>query len=622
MSESLGRQILSLVGGSGNVDSVAHCATRLRMSVKNEGSVQRKKLEDLPGVLGVAEGGGQLQVIVGPSVPTVYEDFVKGSPLEHGAGGGLPANGKKQSLVTRFFDTVAAIFTPLLPLLAGSGVLRGIVLLCNQLGWLKDTSATSIILTAASTAVFYFLPVLLAFTAAERFHANKFVAVAIMGALITPSILDLMGDKGNGVVVHFMGLPIVLMTYTSTVIPALLSVWVLSKLEILLKKIIPENLQLLFVSLLSLLIMVPLTAGIFGPFGVYLGEGLSNVINWLMQSASWMGGLVVGGIWNVFVIFGLQWAVNPVMIQNISAHGFDFIVPLTAAANFGMAGAAFGFFVRCRSKKMKTYSLSALISIFFAGITEPAIYGIAVKYKKPLISAMIGGAAGGAFMGLMHVKAFAFVFGGLTTIPAFVGSTLPAYLIGLAICFFVAFAATFVVGTGETAADVAADEQAIATDAIAQPIHAETLESPAEGVVKDLAEAADPAFAAGTMGSGFIVEPKEGTVTAPVSGAVTMVFKTGHAIGFRSDYGTEVLVHIGFDTVKLGGKYFESLVSVGDRVRQGQPCIKFDLDAVKAAGYDPTIAVVVTNRGTGAVTALRKAGDAALGETVFDISPA
>ncbi|CAJ1180276.1 PTS system beta-glucoside-specific EIIBCA component [Companilactobacillus paralimentarius] len=589
--KSLGKKILGLVGGEKNISGITHCATRLRMLLRDDSvaNKHRDDIKNLDGVIDVAETGGQFQVIIGPAVANVYDDLVDGTNLN---GDNAEDDGPKSgNILSRLLDVVAGIFTPLLPLLAGSGVLRGVVLLLVQLKWLSNTSGTYHILTAASTAVFYFLPILLAITSAEKFKVNKYVSAAIMGSLIMPEITNIMGTHGNGVVTNFFGIPIVLMTYTSTVIPAILAIWCLSYLERWLKRIIPESLQLLFVPLISLFIMVPLTAGLFGPFGVYVGEGISSAINFLMNYNGWIAGALVGGAWNVFVIFGLQWAVNPVMIQNISRLGYDQIVPLTAAANFGMAGATLGTFFRTHDKKMKAYSMSALLSIFFAGITEPSIYGVGVRYKKPLIAAVAGGAVGGAFIGGMHVKAFAFVFGGLTTLPAFIGPTFVSYVIGLAICFAVAFAITLVIGINEetttkTNADAVGNTKAVSDELIQQPL---------SGLVSDLATANDPAFASGAMGQGMVIKPDDNTVYAPFDGTVTMLFNTHHAIGITSNKGAEVMIHIGIDTVKLNGKYFDALVKQGDTVQAGQALIKFDKDKIEAAGYDLSTFVIVTN---------------------------
>lgn len=402
-----------------------------------------------------------------------------------------------------------------------------------------------------------------------------------------------MGSNGNGTVVHFLGIPLVLMTYTSTVVPAILATWCLSYLERWLRKWIPTNLQLLFVPLISLFIMVPVTAGLFGPFGVYVGEGISGIINWLMNLNGWVAGALIGGVWNIFVIFGLQWAVNPVMINNISSLGYDYIVPLTCAANFGMAGATLGTFIRTKDKKMKAYSISALLSIFFAGITEPAIYGIGIRYKKPLIGAVAGGAVGGAIIGGMRAKAFAFVFGGLTTLPAFVGKTFIPYCVGLLACFVVGCLVTAILGIDEDHAD-----QKVANvdgSGSVQLVTNETIAAPISGNVQDLTQAHDPAFANGSMGDGMVVQPNNGNVYAPFDGEVTMLFGTKHALGLTSSKGTQLMIHIGIDTVKLNGQYFESFVKQGDHVSKGQKLLHFDLDAIEKAGYDCSTVVIVTN---------------------------
>ncbi|MFT8478068.1 MAG: beta-glucoside-specific PTS transporter subunit IIABC [Liquorilactobacillus sp.] len=597
-SSNLGKKILYLVGGENNILSITHCATRLRMRLSDEklASQNKTEIEDLSGVISVVEKAGQFQVVIGPSVPTIYDELIENTSLnkETDKETSNDSTSDNTNWFLKVMDVVAGIFTPLLPLLAGSGVFRGLVLLATQFKWLSTTSDTYYILTVASTAVFYFLPILLAITSAEKFKVNKYVAAAIMGSLIMPQFTSMMGSHGNGVIVHFLGIPIVLMTYTSTVIPAILSIWCLSYLEKYLKKWIPENLQLLFVPLISLFLMVPLTAGIFGPFGVYVGEGISSIINWLINSNGWIAGAFIGGIWNIFVIFGLQWAVNPVMINNISRLGFDYIVPLTAAANFGMAGATLGTFLRTHDSKMKAYSMSALLSILFAGITEPSIYGIGIRYKRPLIGAVAGGAVGGAFIGGLHVKAFAFVFGGLTTLPAFVGSTFVYYVIGLTICFIVGCLVTSIIGINEK--EVEAKEKIINTlNENNKTIDNEVILQPIDGTVEDIATAKDPAFSSGSMGEGMVIRPSDGNVYAPFDGNITMLFKTGHAIGITSNKGTQIMIHIGIDTVKLNGDGFKTYVKQGDNVTSGQKLISFDMDTITKAGYDLSTFVIVTN---------------------------
>src|SRR5699024_10615826 len=407
-------------------------------------------------------------------------------------------------------------------------------------------------------------------------------------------LINLLGDSGNGTVTSFIGIPIILMNYSSTVIPAILAIWVYSYLEKFLEKYIWKSVQIIFVQLISLVIIVPVTVGLFGPFGVYVGEGIANLINWLSESNGWITGLIVGGIWNVFVVFGLQWAVNPIMISNISALGFDKVVPLTGAANFGIAGAAFAVLLKSKNKKMKSFSLSALLSIFFAGITEPAIYGVGMKLKRPFIGGIIGGAVGGAYIGGMGVKSYAFVFGGLTTLPAFVGSTFVHYIIGLVICFVVGAIATYILGFKEQGLDTT-KTQNISNDKSESINKTVSVHSPVVGEIKELKDIKDGVFSDGLLGEGIAVIPENGEIYAPADGQLTTLFPTKTAYGLTLENGAEILAHIGINTVELDGKYFETFVEQGQKVKQGQLLAKFDVEQI-GKDYDISTPLLLTNK--------------------------
>lgn len=606
MEKTLGKRILELVGGESNVKNIARCATRLRFTLIDESVAKQKDIEMLDGVISVVRTGGQFQVVIGTNVGNIYNQVIENTHFNNES-----TNNKenRKGIVSVFMETVSALFTPLLPLLAGSGLLRGLVLLFTQLNILPEQSSTYTILTCASTAVFYFLPVLLAYTAAKKFKCSPFISVAIMGALIMPDFTAMMGEIGNGAVTDFLGLPIVLMSYTSTVIPAVLSIYIYSHLEKLLNRIIPTTVQLCFVPLISLVIMVPVTAGVVGPLGVYLGNAIASLVSTLVGFNGWIAGALVGGFWNILVIFGIHWAVNPVMIQNISVLGFDYIVPFTCATNFGMAGATFGTFLKTKDQKMKQFSISALLSIFFAGITEPAIYGVGVKYKKPLIAAFIGGAMGGAFMGGMGVKAYAFVFGGLTTIPAFAGSTLLYYVIGLAICFFVSMIVMLFLGIDEDVEQVTEIQNIKTTHHIDLPI---------SGEVKYLSECSDEMFAKGTLGDGMLVIPEDGKVYAPFDGTVIMVFNTLHAVGLKSNDGVELLIHVGLDTVELNGKPFDIHISQGQSFKKGDIVMEFDIDMIKRLGKSIETPIIITNN-QGKNVHLNKVGKMKHGHEIIDL---
>ena len=341
---------------------------------------------------------------------------------------------------------VVAIFGPLLPLLAGSGLLRGFTILANQIGISPEKSATSVILTAAATAVFTFLPLLVAYTAAKRFKANPLIAAAIMGALILPIFQELMGGNA-GTIVHYMGIPLPIFDYTSQVIPAIVATWLQSKLEHFMKRTVPSSLQMIVVPTVLLFIMVSLAAILIGPAGMYLSVGMAEFVNWLMGINTILSGAIIAAIWNILIMFGIHWAPNTmIVIPEIAKTGKSSIIAYSANANFGMAGAALAVFFKTKNKSLKNFSLTAITSVMLSGIVEPAIYGLGVKYRTPLITGCIGAALGGAFMGAFHVTGNAFVFGGLTTIPAFAGTTLWAYIVGLIISFFASLILQLLIG--------------------------------------------------------------------------------------------------------------------------------------------------------------------------------
>ena len=314
----------------------------------------------------------------------------------------------------------SAIFAPLLPALAGSGILRGLIILAVQIGVLSENSGTYTILYATSMSVFYFLPVLLAFTSGRRFGASPYLSALIGASLLHPDFIALLGNQGNGATTNFLGIPVVLMNYNSTVVPIILSIWAFSYLYKFLDKHVPETLKLVIVPLISLVIMVPLTVIVIGPLGVYGGEGIANIVNWLIERSSILTGVLIGGGWSVLVSFGIHWAVNPIMINNISMHGFDYIVPFTFACNFAVIGTTIGVIFKARNKKLKNFALTGLITIALSAIIEPTLFGLLVKNKKLFLAQIIGGAVGGAYLGLMKVVTNSFVFGSVTTFPAFV----------------------------------------------------------------------------------------------------------------------------------------------------------------------------------------------------------
>ena len=419
----MAKNILEKIGGAENVRNMTHCATRLRLTLHDTAKADDQAVENIDGVINVINKAGQYQLLIGTEVGKLYDEF---EPLVKGnESSGSPTTEEQDSgsIISNIFSAVSAIFAPLLPVLAGSGILRGLLILFVQLGIISEDSGTYSILFVASMSVFYFLPVLLAFTSARRFGASPYISALIGAALINPDFIALMGGAGNGATTEFFGIPVVLMNYNSTVVPIILSIWAFSYLYKFLDKHIPETLKLVVVPLVSLAIMVPLTVIVIGPIGVYSGEAVANVVNWLIERSSVLTGILVGGGWSVLVSLGIHWAVNPIMINNVSTYGFDYIVPFTFACNFAVIGTTIGVYFKAKDKKLRSFALTGLVTIALSAIIEATLFGLLVKNKKLFLAQIIGGAVGGAYLGLMQVVTNAFVFGSVTTFPAFVGST-------------------------------------------------------------------------------------------------------------------------------------------------------------------------------------------------------
>lgn len=411
--------ILEHVGGVENVSNMSHCATRLRLKLKDISKADDEAVKAVDGVVNVINKAGQYQVLIGTEVPHVFEEF---EALVKGEGNGeqFENDDSDEGVISKIFSSISAIFAPLLPALAGSGILRGLLILAVQLGLIQEGSGTYTILYATSMAVFYFLPVLLAYTSGKRFGASPYISALIGAALLHPDMIGLMGNTGNGTMTSFFGIPTVLMNYNSTVLPIIIAIWAYSYLYKFLDKKVPETLKLVVLPLISLIVMVPLTLIVIGPIGVYTGEGIANVVNWLIERSGVLTGILIGGGWSVLVSFGVHWAVNPIMINNISQFGYDYICPLTFACNFAVIGTALGVYLKARNTKLKGFALTGIITIALSAIIEPTLFGMLVKNKKLFLAQIIGGAVGGAYLGLMKVVTNAFVFGSVTTFPAFI----------------------------------------------------------------------------------------------------------------------------------------------------------------------------------------------------------
>lgn len=433
-------EILARVGGSENIANMTHCATRLRLTLKDPSKVDDQAVKNIDGVINTVNKAGQYQLLIGTEVPKLYDEFellVTGSISDDPS---MDQKGNSGGIISAIFSAISAIFAPLLPALAGSGILRGLLILAVQTGLISETSGTYSILNVASMSVFYFLPILLAFTSARRFGASPYLSALIGASLLNPEFIALMGNTGNGATTTFFNIPVVLMNYSSTVVPIILSIWAFSYLYKFLDRTIPETLKLVVVPLISLVVMVPLTMIVIGPIGVYSGEAVAYVVNWMIERSGILTGVLIGGGWSILVSLGIHWAVNPIMINNVSTYGFDYIVPFTFACNFAVIGTTIGVYFKARDNKLRSFALTGLITIALSAIIEPTLFGLLVKNKKLFLAQIIGGAVGGAYLGLMKVVTNAFVFGSVTTFPAFVtdnSSNFIQAMIGLSISLIV-----------------------------------------------------------------------------------------------------------------------------------------------------------------------------------------
>lgn len=592
--KKIAEEILSNIGGKGNVKEVTHCMTRLRFKVNSSSKVKKDKLSKVEGVITVVESMGQIQVVIGNKVKKVYEEVIKLVP--ENAGAGKVEDAEKQGIMNSILSAVAGIFTPIIPAIAGSGMIKGILSVLamyylNKHGVNIKETQTYIIFNAMADAIFYFMPIMLGYTAAKVFKANKIISMVLGATLCYPAFTALMtGEEA----VRFLGLSVTKATYTSSVIPILIAIWALSYVEKFLDKYTPEVVKIIMVPTLSLVIMLPATLFLFGPIGIYIGEAINFTYKYLYQLSPALCGALVGGLWCVLVIFGAHRALLPIGINDVAQTGRQNLLAFAGAANFSQAGAALGVFFKTKNKGLKTISMSATVTALF-GITEPAIYGANLRLKKPMFCAVICGAIGGAIMGIGGAYGNAFANQGILTIPVYAeAGTMGflSYLGGCAIAFFGSAVLTYIVGFEDI--EDASNEEA-STAKLSSDNASLDITSPVEGDYVALAEVKDDVFASKVMGNGIAVLPKKGVITAPADCEVVSLFPTLHAVGLKLNNGAEMLIHVGLNTVELNGKYFEKHVNQGDVVKKGEKLISFDIDKIKQAGYDITTPVIVNN---------------------------
>lgn len=610
--EKLVKEILKDVGGKENINGLTHCITRLRFNLKDEEKANTEELKEVPGVVTVVQSGGQYQVVIGNHVRDVYKEFIELSGLSTET----EVVKEKKGLLDSFIDIISGIFTPVLGLLAATGMIKGLNVLFVSLGWFTNTSGTYAILQATGDCFFYFFPIFLGYTAAKKFGLNQFVGMALGAALVYPAIAGLTASVEplytlfsgtifeSPIYITFLGIPVILMNYGSSVIPIVVSTFFGSKLEKSLARIIPGILKSFLVPFLTVIIMVPLTFIIIGPIATWAGDLLGEFVLTIYNFSPIVAGIAVGAIWQVLVMFGLHWGIIPIAINNISVLGYDPVMVLGQATPFATAGAVLAVIIKSRNVSVRAIGIPAFISSLF-GVSEPSLYGVTLPRKKPFIATLISASVGGLIMGIFGTKSFIMGGMGIFSLPNYIspesgiGSGFYGYVIAIVVAFVLSFilTLTFLYDPKEDReAQNRRDNEKNKVESKKNDLMTEVAVSlPIAGEVFPLSEIADAAFSTELLGKGLAVRPSEGKVYAPFDGTVETFFPTNHAVGLKSVDGIELLIHIGMDTVNLEGKYFVPKVKQEDTIKKGQLLLEFDGKAIQEAGYSIDTPIVVTN---------------------------
>ena len=603
--------------GRDNLIAAAHCATRLRLVLKDDKKVNQAALDADPDVKGTFKTNGQYQVIIGPGdVNNVYDELIKDTGLKELSTDDLKKvaeQGQKFNPVMAFIKLLSDIFVPIIPALVAGGLLMALNNFLTQPGLFGPKSIVSTspvikglsdMIQLMSAAPFIFMPILVAISASKRFGANRFLGAAI-GMIMTSPDLGKTAKYWD-----IFGMHVAQTNYAYQVIPVIAAVWVLAFLEKRFHKWLPAAVDFTFTPLLSVMITGFLTFTVIGPVLKTVSDMLTNGIVWLYDTTSFVGMGIFGLTYSAIVMTGLHQSFPAIETQLDTAfangHGAgDFIFVVASMANVAQGAATFAIYFLTKDKKMKGLSSSAGVSALL-GITEPALFGVNLKYKFPFFCALIGSGVAAAFAGLMHIIAASMGAAGFIGFLSIYPKSIPMYVVAELISFAVAFALTFIYGKGhmkeEQVAPVVSASEAAETEAKVEEqvaaeskLNDEVVAAPISGESKKLTDVNDPVFSTLAMGNGAAVVPTDGTIYAPVDGELTVAYETKHAYGLKSDNGAEVLIHVGIDTVNLKGQHFESFVKQGQKVKKGDKLGTVDLDAVKAAGYDTTVMVVVTN---------------------------
>lgn len=605
--KQLARTILKEVGGEENIQAVGHCATRLRFNLNDDNKPNTDTLKNTPGIMGVVSKGGQYQVIIGSDVGNVYRELTDQAPSLDSQAAATETGDDERTPIAKVIDTITGIFTPILPAITAAGMLQAVLSILVISNLISNESQTYQIVQFMADSAFYFLPMLLAMSSAQKFKTNAYLAVMVGGILLHPNFVAMVAASAETGGIRFFGLPISAVTYSSSVIPIILSVWFMSYVEPIADRISPKAIKFFSKPLITIAIVGTVALVAIGPLGHMVSNVISSALQALENIAPWLVPTILGAFTPLMVATGTHYGIVPIGINNRLMNGYDTVVyPGMLASNVGQGAAALAVGFKSKDSTIKQLASSAGLTGLF-GITEPALYGVNLRYKTPLYAAMLGGGLGGLYLGITRVRNFAGGSPGLLTLPSYIGDDTLQYfynaLIGAVIAIVIAFITSYILykDPQPTEDALVADKNdtfnpsANELDGAANEKTEETIYSPLKGEVVAITEVNDGMFSEEILGKGVAIRPSEGIVKAPVSGTITAVFNSKHAVGITTASGLELLIHVGIDTVQLDGQGYDYAIEKGQKVSVGDTLLTFDLEAIAESGYDTITPIVITN---------------------------
>lgn len=623
MDES--KELIKLLGGEKNIISLVHCATRLRFQLNDDDQADMEAINNLRFVLSVVNKGGQFQVVIGPAVSKYYQAINDQIDIKKSKEANKKV--KKGGLVDFVLRCISGSVTPILPAICGSALIRAILSALVNFGILGETDSTTMILTAAANAVFYFLPILIGFTLSQQLKVNPYVGAVLGAALLDPNFQGLIGQKGT----TFLGIPVEAVDYGTSLLPIFIIILIYAYFDKFLRKYIPDGVAMFAVPFFEFIILVPLGVIVFGPFGTTVSNYLAGGVSYLFNLNTAIAGGILGMLYQIMVLFGVHWGLAPLCFDSLARTGLD---PYEGtggiASNFGCAGIAFGAYLKAeKNSKMKAVSISCLSSQLLAGVGEPTLYGIVLKHKRLIPTTMIAGGIGGFIAGLFNTAENAYVLHNVFSVAFMSYTPMHGILISIITAFTIATVLTYfwAIPEGEMedyraqTADLAVAEELPVLDGNAQPSAFKSLAvyAPLKGEVIDLNDVEDDLFSNRILGEGCAIIPHHNVITAPCDGKIVALYPSKHAIGIQAENGSEILIHIGLNTVMNEGEGFKEFVKVGDQIHKGDKLIEFDKEKLENKGYDLVTPIIVTNRDSYGKLTLTANGAVNNGDAIFGI---